>query len=1238
MRYYWIPILASNLSWVKKQSEFIQALDSLTNLITWGVNLILVVVNLLVGKSKEKENYKESPLVQISLDQLIARLGQYGGKVPWVDRGTVTITDLRKDGRIAILGQMKIGKTREAIELIRRAISNDLFSGERIFQLSPSFRFYSPLELKYFVERTINLEEPILLFIDDFSHLSDESLLLLDEVISVLETCKEFYFLVTSREDQISEGDMKWLKRQKFIPIKIQRLSKNQISTFVDEASNMLNLSIVQDAKALFVSRSNGSPENVLIGFRRLLAEGHKQVSPVLAQEVTFHSLYDSWVSTRRYILGNKPAAVYILRSLASFNTTRVFPYPSMVLAYALYLWKTTGKDDKTLNKNGALIDALEFLRKFDFWTISGEFLFPESAIEGMATFEDARNHLGEFLLKFERFWRIPLLRNVYLYSTEQSNCLLGIAIVAQERGEYNTAIKYYSTALKLTPYPWIYINRGSCYGALNDLQKAIVDFNKAEALSKNNKNDILLYSNRSLAYIFLGDFINAEKDIKAGLTHHSNQQIMLSRRGLLYSLQGKTQEAMADFDAAIKGLPDGIDKAHVLTYRADEYAKSGAYDKAIRDCSRAIQLVPDFPLKADFFRSRGDAYSQLGQHQLAIKDYTKAIELKPDSAPTYFSRASSFMELGSNKNALDDFNIAIKIDPSFTMAYIGSAQIYAKMHEIPKALQEMGLAISHSKSSKLKAISFVRRALIYENNGDYQNAISDYSQAIQMDKHYSYAYLQRAGLYQEIGDFEKVVRDHTTLLKFADDTEDQVRSLNIRGSAYDELGKFDLAIEDFKASTLLDEKNPISHMNYGITLFKQGDLSGSIEYLSQAIIINPKLWEAYANRGTAYSQNGDYEKAISDHTKAINHQENGPKRASSFYNRGNTYLMTDLYYKAIKDFTDALIGLKDQTVRASCYYRRGLCNWKIVRYEDALKDLSMSIELDPKASYSYLLMGNIYASQERTEIAFSDYGKALTYATKNEDKVEVYRLRGSLYAETGDYHLAILDFTEALSLDSLNALNYFNRGAAYLYIGKTEKAMLDFNKAISLNPEYPDAYDKRGQTYSKQGEQEKAILDFDQAIRYFNDPKERISAYCHKALTLGILDREIEADEAYSMAVHISPNHEFTCVTKIQMELLRGNHLQVLNLIEEAEKLVFQPHRLGYWKALALFSLERPEDALSALKLYLESSPLPANYFLVQSELASLKNQVKSPDDIDKAINLVEEYFGKVHRKYKNI
>ena len=60
---------------------------------------------------------------------------------------------------------------------------------------------------------------------------------------------------------------------------------------------------------------------------------------------------------------------------------------------------------------------------------------------------------------------------------------------------------------------------------------------------------------------------------------------------------------------------------------------------------------------------------------------------------------------------------------------------------------------------------------------------------------------------------------------------------------------------------------------------------------------------EAYYNRGNAYEKKGQYDKAISDFTKAI---EINPRHADACYNRGVVYYYKKDYEKALDDFYKA--------------------------------------------------------------------------------------------------------------------------------------------------------------------------------------------------------------------------------------------------------------------------------------------------------------------------------------------
>ena len=61
---------------------------------------------------------------------------------------------------------------------------------------------------------------------------------------------------------------------------------------------------------------------------------------------------------------------------------------------------------------------------------------------------------------------------------------------------------------------------------------------------------------------------------------------------------------------------------------------------------------------------------------------------------------------------------------------------------------------------------------------------------------------------------------------------------------------------------------------------------------------------EAYCGRGAAYSENGSYDKAISDYNKAI---EINPKLARAFYDRGVAHYRKGAHHLAIADYARAI-------------------------------------------------------------------------------------------------------------------------------------------------------------------------------------------------------------------------------------------------------------------------------------------------------------------------------------------
>ena len=100
----------------------------------------------------------------------------------------------------------------------------------------------------------------------------------------------------------------------------------------------------------------------------------------------------------------------------------------------------------------------------------------------------------------------------------------------------------------------------------------------------------------------------------------------------------GKTEEALADFNRAIKIKPQ---VAAGYLGRANTLNIMGRYEEAIEDYDKTLEINPKL---ANAYVNRASAYSHLGEYEKAIADYEKGLALDPkiDNNPGFINRLFS--------------------------------------------------------------------------------------------------------------------------------------------------------------------------------------------------------------------------------------------------------------------------------------------------------------------------------------------------------------------------------------------------------------------------------------------------------------------------------------------------------------------------------------------------------------------------------------------------------------------
>ena len=86
--------------------------------------------------------------------------------------------------------------------------------------------------------------------------------------------------------------------------------------------------------------------------------------------------------------------------------------------------------------------------------------------------------------------------------------------------------------------------------------------------------------------------------------------------------------------------------------YRGSAFAEQGKQLEAIADYDAAVRLLPDYP---DTYVDRGNSYHALGRNENALKDYSEAIRLRPNYAEPYANRAAVYAALGDDEASRRD-------------------------------------------------------------------------------------------------------------------------------------------------------------------------------------------------------------------------------------------------------------------------------------------------------------------------------------------------------------------------------------------------------------------------------------------------------------------------------------------------------------------------------------------------------------------------------------------------------
>jgi tetratricopeptide (TPR) repeat protein len=345
----------------------------------------------------------------------------------------------------------------------------------------------------------------------------------------------------------------------------------------------------------------------------------------------------------------------------------------------------------------------------------------------------------------------------------------------------------------------------------------------------------------------------------------------------------------------------------HVLVASGQESTTS------IRILDEAIALNPE---DARAFRDRGMARAQMREFDKAVADLQKAVQLAADDYENYSTLSTIQSRFQDDYvGAADSMGRAIEAykpkklgDPDvFIAGYILRADARLKIAEKSKDAAEKEKALEGAVEDANAVLAqyedrFPESGLALFRRGRAERMLERYSKAVDS--------------------LTKAIQ----LIPGGQDVEYLADAYLYRGICFFHMGTLGLARGDFEQASATGSgfSDPRVYLWIGFTHHQQGDFRQAIDFYSQATAKSSGFALAHINKGLAYMDLREYDKAIESFSSAILSE---PEVGDHYYHVAKAYLQLGEFQKAREFFDLALLkeNPKPEMYRGMAAALRGL-------------------------------------------------------------------------------------------------------------------------------------------------------------------------------------------------------------------------------------------------------------------------------------------------------------------------
>lgn len=392
---------------------------------------------------------------------------------------------------------------------------------------------------------------------------------------------------------------------------------------------------------------------------------------------------------------------------------------------------------------------------------------------------------------------------------------------------------------------------------------------------------------------------------------------------------------------------------------------------------------------------------------------------------------------------------------------------------ELKERLQSLGYLRQDS------ANSHNNRGMLLLGKGKYDEAISEFEQAVRSSEDLTIARINIARALFKKKDFQAATRALTDFLVRQPRSKE---AENLLGNIAMEQKQYAEAERRFRKALEYEPNFTDARNSLGILFNKLGRPDDALREFIQVVTVDPEYAEAHNNIGIIHKERGKVPEAIASFKKAI---AADPEFAGSYSNlalvleqRGDLKGAEEQYRNALRRDP---ASVQVRTNYGGLLYTMG-------RFEQARVELEKAVALDPLDASAHNNLGAVYGRLGRTADEIASYRKAISL---DPNYADVHHNLGLALVKKGDLEEGETELKRSLAIDRRYAPAYLNLARSCTGRGKLEEAADILVAGTREIPGDADLHGMLGEAYLRLGRKERAIAAFEQSLRLKPDQGE---------------------------------------------------------------------------------------------------------------------------------------------------